>query len=420
MRVAVIGGGGAGLTSAWLLEERHEVTLYEKETRLGGHAHTLTLDVDGKPVNIDGGFEFISDSMFPTFMRFLRYLNVPLAPYQLTVTFFNTHNNDFYLMPPYHGWQLFPKGFAPNKLLDLLSFLRIVRASKPLIQAQDKSLTIEQYLDSLGVSEAFRRRFMYPYFQAQWGVSVEDVKTFIAYDALKYSYLNLPATPIPHTWQEIEGGTASYVQKLVDSFNNVRVRTGTGVCNIERTPDGYRVIDTNGEAHIYDHIVLATNANQAASALVTVEGTEAVRRYLNQISYFDTTIAIHSDTRLMPLQRKYWSVANLRYDGTYCQYSMWRSGKSSTTPVFKSWVTHDKVLPDKLYATVKYLHPRVDAAYFGAQAALQPFQGQKNIWLAGMYMVDVDCHESAINSAIAVGKRLAPDSARLSMLTAPV
>jgi predicted NAD/FAD-binding protein len=415
MKVAVIGAGGAGLTTAWLLDGSHTVTLYEKEDRLGGHAHTITIDVHGKEVGIDGGFEFFSDRMFPGYMRLLNLLKVPLTPFPMLVTMFNTQNGAGYLMPPFHGWQVFPAGFAPRKIADLLRFTSILRAARSIIETSDVTITAGQFLDRLNIPEDFRDRFMYPYLQAGWGVSRDDIKTFAAYDILKYSVLNTPATVIPNGWKEIEGGTQTYVKAVAESFRNIQVKLGAGVTAIERVETGFRVIDTLGQANVYDHIVLATNANQAAEALTPLAGTEEMRNVLNRIRYFETTIAVHGDTRLMPPLRKHWSTVNIRYDGQFSQLTMWKRWKSEV-PVFKSWVTYDKMLPEPLYAVAKYLHPRVDLNYFSAQKQLQSFQGKDNIWLAGMYMVDVDCHESAVLSAINVVRRLAPQSERLHQL----
>src|SRR5690349_17692863 len=127
MKVAIIGAGGAGLTSAWLLDGLHDVTLYEKEDRLGGHAHTINIDVQGRTIGIDAGFEFFSESMFPTFNRLLKVLDVPLIPFPMRLAMFCKQTGDLYLMPPFHGWRLFPEGFAPNKILDLLRFTSIIR-----------------------------------------------------------------------------------------------------------------------------------------------------------------------------------------------------------------------------------------------------------------------------------------------------
>jgi predicted NAD/FAD-binding protein len=418
MKVAIIGAGGAGLTTAWLLDGHHDVTLYEQTDRLGGHAHTITLDLAGTPVAVDAGFEFLSDAMFPTFVRLLRLLDVPLQPYPMRVTMCNTRDGSGYLMPPFHGWRIFPAGFAPRKVADLLRFARILRASGPLMHARDTTLTVQRFLDQLGVPEPFRLRFLYPFLQGGWGVSLDEIRAFAAYDILKYSALNISATLIPRGWKEIVGGTQTYVQAVARALESVRVKLATGVTAVERLDTGYRVLDTRGESAVYDHVVLATNANQAAETLTRVERAAEARSILSEMRYFATTIAVHGDTRLMPPRREHWSTVNIRYDAQYSQVSVWRQQQSGLE-VFKSWVTHDHALPDRLYATVRFLHPCVDTTYFALQGKLQRLQGHDNLWLAGVYMVDVDCHESAVLSAVNVARCLAPQSPRLKRLTEP-
>ena len=353
--------------------------------------------------------------MFPTFLRLLKLLNVPLRPFPMRVTQYQVQTGDVYLMPPFHGLRLFPEGFAPRKIADLLRFQSLVRATAPIMRDRDRSITTQQFLDSLGVPEDFLDRFLYPFLQAGWGVSLEEIKTFMVYDIFRYSYLNTSVMFIPYGWKEIDGGTQTYVRAISAAYQNIRVKMGAGIRSVHAVDGGYAVEDARGQTEVFDTIVLATNANQAAAILAGLPGSEAVRQLLNRITYFETTIALHGDQRLMPAQRKHWSTVNIRYDGKFSQISTWKHGDSGT-PIFKSWVTHDEHLPDQLYAVTKYLHPRVDADYFQAQAELQAYQGKANIWLAGMYMQDVDCHESAILSAVRVAQALAPQSARLKQL----
>jgi predicted NAD/FAD-binding protein len=134
------------------------------------------------------------------------------------------------------------------------------------------------------------------------------------------------------------------------------------------------------------------------------------------VEYFETTIAILSDERLMPKDKNAWSVVNTRYDGQHSSYTIYKPWLSPRRPIFKSWVTYDARLPDHLYAVNKYWHAKVNAAYFETQQALPVYQGQNNLWLAGLYTYDVDCHESAIISGINVARRIAPDSDRLKRL----
>ncbi|MCC6802011.1 MAG: FAD-dependent oxidoreductase [Anaerolineae bacterium] len=415
MKIAVIGGGTAGLVTAWLLESDHEVTLYEKEARLGGHADTHTVEVAGKSVAIDAGFEFFSATMYPTFIRLLNLLNVPLHTYPMTISQVDTRTGDVHLLPPFHGLRIFPEMLTPRKVCDLLRFRRVIVAARDIMERRDTSVTTEQFLDSIPMPERFKYDFMYPFFQGNWGVSLDEIKSFMIYDVARYTYLNLPAGIAPRDWVEVVGGMQTYVATLHNSLKATRIQSGTSVTAVRTVDDGYMIDDANGGSEAYDHVVLATNASQAAEAIAAITDTQEIRRLLNQITYFDTTIAVHGDVRLMPPQRKHWSVVNVRFDGTYSQMTIWKAWKSQM-PVFRSWITHDDHLPDPLYALVKYRHPRINAAYFGAQKALQAYQGVRNLWLAGMHMHDVDSHESAVISAVKVAQALAPNSPRLKQL----
>ena len=100
MQIAIIGSGGAGLSTAWLLERDYQVTLFEKQTRLGGHADTVQVELDGQAFAIDAGFEFLSSEMFPQFTRWLRLLDVPLYRYQMSATVYTADHSRITIIPP--------------------------------------------------------------------------------------------------------------------------------------------------------------------------------------------------------------------------------------------------------------------------------------------------------------------------------
>ena len=110
-------------------------------------------------------------------------------------------------------------------------------------------------------------------------------------------------------------------------------------------------------------------------------------------------------------------MVNIRYDGIHAQNSVWKPWRHPVgKPLFKSWVTYEEQLPEPLYATATFVHPKINRDYFEAQKASQQLQGQKGIWFAGVHTNDVDCHESVILSAIEVARQLSPASARLHRL----
>jgi predicted NAD/FAD-binding protein len=254
-----------------------------------------------------------------------------------------------------------------------------------------------------------------PFLLAGWCVAPEDFGAFMAYDVLSYAYWHRPAGLAPYSWTEVVGGTQSYVRALAGALTHAVMHTASPVVRLTRRGAGYSLQTAGGAAHDFDHVIVAANAQAAGKLLADVEGAEEVRQVLGQIEYFPTTIAVHGDARLMPADRRNWSVVNTRYDGRYSANTVWKGWKSRE-PIFRSWVTFEQRPPEPLYALAHFDHPKVNAAYFGAQPRLAAAQGQRQLWLAGAYLQDVDCHESAILSAVNIARQLAPHSARLRQL----
>jgi predicted NAD/FAD-binding protein len=415
MRIAIVGAGAAGLTAAYLLDADHDVTVFEAQARLGGHAYTVEVERAGERVGIDAGFEFFSGAMFPTFTRLLRLLGVPLAPYPLTATFYTTDNRYVSLLPPLRRGRPFWLALKPRQILDLIQFGYALRRAGPLMRARDTSVTLEQFVAGLPLARSFKRSFLVPFLLAGWCVEPDEFLQFSAYDVLSYAYWHRPAGLAPYTWTEVVGGTQTYIRALAQALTRAVIHTVCPVAHLAPRGAGFALRTADGGEQAFDHMILATNARAASQLLAEVEGHEDVRQTLGQIEYFQTTIAVHGDPRLMPADRRCWSVVNIRYDGRYSANTVWKGWKSRS-PIFRSWVTYEARPPEPLYALATFEHSKVDARYFDAQPRLAAAQGRRGLWLAGAYLRGVDSHESAILSAIDVARRLAPHSARLTQL----
>jgi predicted NAD/FAD-binding protein len=415
MRIGIVGGGAAGLAAAYLLQDEHLVTIFEAEGRLGGHAHTVVVEQAGERAPIDAGFEFFSARRFPTFARLLGRLGVPVRPYPLTATFYRTDQRYTVLLPPVRDGRLAWSVLGLRQVLDLLQLAYALQAAGPLMRARDTSVTLADYLRRLPLLGGFKRDFMAPFLLAGWCPAPEEFLGFSAYDVLSYAYWHRPVGLRPHDWLEVEGGTQVYIAALAEALARVVVHTTCSVVAVERKDTGYALRTADGGLAEFDQVILATNARVASRLLDGLPRAEAFRAALGQVQYFPTRIAVHGDTRLMPGDRRHWSVTNIRCDGRMASNTVWK-GWRSRAPVFRSWVTHEPRLPEPLYYLAEFEHPKVNAAYFRAQAQLRPLQGQEGLWLAGVYLHDVDSHESAVVSAVQLAQRLAPASTRLRAL----
>ncbi len=411
MRIGIIGAGAAGLTTAWLLDPDHDVTLFEKRPRLGGHVDTVEVERDGERIHIDAGFEFFDGTMFPTFTRLLGILGVPVRSYPITVTLHHADHGRVTLLPPVRGRRVPWSALGPRQLLDLLQFQRVYGKAARLVGTKDPSLTLDDFLKSVALTTRFREGVIYPCLLGGWDVDLDEFKRFSAYNVLKYFVLTRSSAQ----WTEVAGGARVYVDALARALTRTDIRRSANIEQISRAGDRWVVRDTNGRVGAFDHLVVATNAYEARQLLAGIHETERLCRDLSAIEYFKTTIAVHGDRRLMPARETHWSVANIRYDGVHSASTIWKGWKSSA-PVFRSWITHDTRSIDPLYAVATYYHPKPTPDYFRMQPKLAARQGQDRLWLAGLYTHDIDCHESAILSAVKVAEGLAPRSANLTRL----
>ena len=416
--IGIVGAGGAGLVAAWLLGDAHRVTLYERDDRLGGHADTVRTDIDGERIAVDSGVDFFWPAMWPTFWRLLETLEVPTRRYPVTVTLYTPGRPGAYQMPLIRGARVQWSMLAPGRISTLLLFRRLLRRAAPLVAGRDASTTVEQFVESLDGSRAFKDGFVYPLLLAGWGMDLKEFRQIAAYDPLKYLVMRESGRFGRAYLREVVGGTGAYVDALARTLTRVRVKVASAVREITRPVSRYVVRDAGGETREFDHLIVATGAREARDLVARVEGTDALRRELARVEYFKTSIAVHADRRLMPADARHWSVINIRHDGAQSLNTIWKPWASRAT-VFRSWISRDAPLPDPLFNLATYYHPKVSPAYFEAQRAISPLQGRDRLWLAGMYLHDVDCHESAILSAIDVARRLGAAPARLAQLAAP-
>jgi predicted NAD/FAD-binding protein len=414
MRIGIIGGGAAGLATAWLLQECHQVTLLEKENRLGGHAQTVEVEIDRTVVRVESGFEFFIEETYPCFAALLRALELPIHRYPLTFTLYASGGDAVHLLPPVRRGCVRWSALRPQSLSHMWQLVRVLRAASRLVEKRDWSVTLGDFVQRLGLSRTFRDDFLYPFLNGGWCVSLDQFRHFAAYDVLKYVLLHRVNGLTMPSLSEVPGGTQAYIAALKNALSRTLIETGVEIRCIRRCGEIYVLEDASGQHRQFDHVVLATNAISARGLLEGVSGAGPQREALDGIRYFQTSIAIHADRRLMPPREQDWSVFNVRWDSQRSLSTIWRR-QMGGTPVFRSWIANGN-LPDPLYHLATYWHPIADPSHFRAQELLGQLQGRESLWFAGAYTHDIDSHESAIRSAIRVAREFVPASANLQRL----
>lgn len=413
MKIGIIGAGAAGLVATWLLEKDFEVILFEQNDRLGGHAHTKYIESENKSVPIESGFEFFNDIIFPHFIKLLEILHVPINRYKANYTFYS--KDHLIVIPPFVKGKMYWRGLLPKNLALLIQFKHFIIEGAKIVQKNNKTISIEEFTKTLYITKKFKNTFLYPFLASQWGCkSVEELKAFSAYDVLYWIVKNKPKGINPVNLLEITHGVSSYIDALHSQLSQAQIHTNSTISDIQYSEGKYTIITAN-TTYTVDHVILATNAHEAAHLLKNVDHTVKLRASLSTVTYITTRIAVHGDISFMPKNPRDWSQANIYSDGIEGYLTIYKYWKSET-PLFRSWVFPDREnfkMPDPLFGLETYYHALVNPDYFKNQEVIAHYQGSHNLWLAGLYTQGIDSHESAIQSAMTIAQKLAPRAERL-------
>jgi predicted NAD/FAD-binding protein len=414
-KIAVVGSGISGLSAAWLLSSRHDVTLFEADDRAGGHSHTVIAPTPEGPTPVDMGFIVYNERNYPNLTALFAHLGVPTKASNMgfavslegggveyggdnLLTLFTQVRN---LVRP-RFWSM---------LHDLLRFYREAPAHACALDAE--ATTLGEYLAAQGYGRPFQDDHILPQAAAIWSASAGDIRNYPAAAFIRFcenhGLLRITARPI---WRTVDGGSRAYVRRLTDALG-LGVRLNAAVTRIARTTDGVLVHDRAGEAERFDSVVIATHADQGLALLA--DPTPRERQLLGAFGYTSNRAVLHSDPRLMPRRRGVWSAWNYigqaagasGADPALC-VTYWMNRLQDlprATPLFVTLNPAVEPDPAKVIRTEIYHHPRFDAAAMRAQGQLWSLQGEGGVWWCGAYFGS-GFHEDGLQSGLAVAERL--------------
>jgi uncharacterized protein len=226
MKIAIVGAGIAGLSAALFLDADHDVTLFERNDYLGGHARTVHFERDGKRAYANPAFGYIAPRMYPHFIRLLDWLNVKRKPSPASVTVYSKPlASSLFLTPTLSPLRLSPI-FKPAHLMRLIAVQRLLRAAKALDERDDWQTTLGEFVESQNIPPFVKNEIFYPWIAAIGGVSIPEVKDFSARAALNYPVHVQPESVLrSFGLQELDGGVNAYVQPLVDRLKTTEIHT---------------------------------------------------------------------------------------------------------------------------------------------------------------------------------------------------
>ncbi len=417
--IAVIGSGISGMSAAWLLSQKHRVTVYESEDRLGGHSHTVDVPAGDAPTAagatpVDMGFIVYNETNYPNLTALFRHLDVPTKATDMT---FSVSLDDGALeYAPNTPFSLFaqPRNLVSARFWSMLNdTLRFYKHAPAHACALDgRMTTLGEYLLAHGYGGAFQDDHLLPQAAAIWSSPVGAIRDYPAEAFIRFcenhGLLKVFGRPM---WRTVVGGSRAYVQRLTARYAD-RVRLGCGAQALRRTADGVLVRDEHGEVRRFDHAVVAAHADQALGLLSDPSSEE--RRLLGAFRYTRNHAVLHSDRSLMPRRRMVWSgwnyVGRPAVDGGDRQLCVtyWMNNLQRLKAERELFVTLNPIhapRPDSLIRSEIYEHPLFDAAAIGAQPKVWSLQGRMNTWYCGAYFGS-GFHEDGLQAGLAVAEAL--------------
>jgi predicted NAD/FAD-binding protein len=406
MRIAIIGTGISGMTTAYLLSEDHEVVVYEANDYIGGHTNTADVSLNGQQYAVDTGFIVFNEKTYPNFVKLMRRLGVG---WQNSVMSFSVQCEKTGLeFCPSNLNALFIQRrnlLRPSFYRMLWDAMRFKRDSETLLESDDYELTLAEFLGGKGYSQAFVQHFIIPMGEAIW--SADPVKfnefpaRYFAQFFKNHGFLNVKDQP---QWLTIKGRSRQYIKPITQPYAD-QIRLNCPVASVRRYPDHVEIQPQNQMAEKFEQVVIATHSDQALALLE--DPTDAEKHILGVIPYQENLAVLHCDESLLPSKKAAWASWNYhipqkdlgRVAVTYNMNILQRIGAPRELCV--SLNLAKAVDPNKIFREIIYHHPVYNPESLAARHSHPEINGANRTFYAGAYW-GYGFHEDGVASALAV------------------
>jgi len=412
LKIAVIGSGISGLSAAWLLNQRHDVTLFEKDDRLGGHSHTVDIDTPEGTRGVDTGFIVYNPVNYPNLINLFDHLQVDNAETDMTfgvsidrgrLEYSGSGLNGFFaqrghLSSPRH-WRL---------LADILRFYR--NSERLLNDPSIKELSLGELLKRERYSNTFIYDHLVPMSAAIWSTPGNKMLDYPALTFMRFcmnhGLVQLNDRP---QWRTVVGGSRNYVDKIAETLEG-KVRLNAHIHKVHRQGNKVILEHHHGHKEEFDQVVMACHADQSLALLA--DPTDEERRLLTAFPYQRNRAILHTDSRLMPKRKSAWSawnyLASSDVDNDDLAVTYWMNKLqplNTSQDVFVTLNPIDEPSEGSILGSYLYDHPVFDMRSIEAQRELWSLQGVNNTWFCGAWF-GYGFHEDGLQSGLAVAENL--------------
>jgi predicted NAD/FAD-binding protein len=407
VKIAVIGGGIGGLCAAWLLARRHRVTLYERQTRPGFIASSVSVPHAGGSVRVDVPLRVFYESYYPTLMGLYRELGVATEPVSYAASFMGPQRKLYFRYRNLRAGgrsyaYMRPRDFAGGRAWRIVVAMLRFRREAPAALARGElaGQSIGAYVESRAYSPDFVDGFLLPTIATICTCSNQLARGFPAAMIVDYFARGLTREGVRRACQ----GADDVARRLTEGIADLRCNAA--IASVRRVATGVLVRSTDGAEEAYDHVVLATQANQSQSLLADATAQEVA--FLAAFRYRPVEVVMHADVALMPGHRRDWSPVNLLVDPAHDQpmSSIWinavQPALRDAAPLFQTVHPLFEPRADTVIGRARFERPVVDAASAAALARLPELHQApgRRVWFCGSYArAGIPLLESAVNSA---------------------
>lgn len=415
LKIAVIGAGVTGLGAALALSEKHDVHVFERENRAGGHANTVNVTFGDDVQPVDTGFIVFNERNYPNLCALFEHLGVRTQWSDMSFGFSLGNGAFEYACDTLdtifaQRWRVADPRFL-RTFSEVLRFTKV--APQDYAQGELKGLSLGRWLDKRGFSRWFKERFLLPMGSAIWSTTPSGMLDFPAENFIRFFVNHDLMTGLnpAQRWRTVTGGSHTYVNCLMKMLGP-QVNIGQAVVAVDQSEEKPVLRFEGGRAQTFDQVILACHGPQARALLT---GQDAEQSAI--LSSFKTTsnaAFLHADPSLMPKRKKVWSSWNFvsddarPQDGRPAQVTYWMNrlqGIRPERPLFVSLNPAREPDPQLTHTQITYAHPLFDQGSFAARARMASIQGRNGIWFAGAWLGN-GFHEDGLRSGLQVAAAL--------------
>lgn len=408
MKIAVLGAGISGLGSAYILSQKHQVDVYERQNRLGGHARTTILEEDNKKFGVDTGFLVFNYATYPLLTKLFEQLDVKIENSDMSFGFWDKDKNI-----AYNGQSLGGMFFQKRNLLNLVHYKMIKdiltfneKANADLVNnSKDLDLNLGEYIENFG--QAFKDRYILPMGGAIWSTPTDEMNKFPARTFLTFfKNHGLLGVDTHHQWLTVSNGSINYVNKIKEHIKG-NIYLNSDVVKVRRLEDKVILIHEDGKESIYDKVVFAMHAHDALKMIENPTLQEV--EILSAFKYKENRAVLHNDTSILyPNKKIYaaWNYTTSSENKNAVTLTYWINTLQNLKTKKEYFVTlNEPSNINKKIEDITYEHPQFTRLAIKSQKRKDEICGKNNSYFAGAYW-RYGFHEDGLFSANELAKKL--------------